>query len=216
MPRVRTRGAAALVTAATLACVSVRSRSNTTRTRTSPPCAGSPGIRARRRRIAAASRTCGAKFRRATKRLSRPLPSTARPPLREENRVVGAYLGADVSSNSCCVSSKSSRPTRNTKGPLAPDLTDARRFVQTSKAKYSEIRKRQPGGRYVWGVLRMDRRKQSFRTVGEGEGARRKAKRLALKLNELEQAPAVTRNRFLSWHEAGEPLPLDRTVRDFA
>jgi hypothetical protein len=85
-----------------------------------------------------------------------------------------------------------------------------------SEVRYKEYRKKQPGGRYVWGVLRMDGRKQSFRTVGEGEGARRKAKRLALKLNELEQAPAVTRDRFLSWHEAGELLPLDRTVRDFS
>ncbi len=85
-----------------------------------------------------------------------------------------------------------------------------------SEVRYKEYRKKQPGGRYVWGVLRMDRRKQSFRTVGEGEGARRKAKRLALKLNELEQAPVVARDRFLSWHEAGEPLPLDRTVRDFS
>ena len=33
-------------------------------------------------------------------RFSRPLPSTARPPLREENRVVRTYLGAGLSSNS--------------------------------------------------------------------------------------------------------------------
>jgi hypothetical protein len=55
----------------------------------------------------------------AAKRLSRPLHSTARPPLREENRVVEAYLGAGLSS-------KSSRPTRNTKGPLAPESSAAR------------------------------------------------------------------------------------------
>jgi hypothetical protein len=35
-----------------------------------------------------------------------------------------------------------------------------------SKAKYSEIRKKQPGGRYVWGVLQMVGRKQKFQTVG--------------------------------------------------
>jgi hypothetical protein len=51
-----------------------------------------------------------------------------------------------------------------------------------SKAKYSEIRKKQPGGRYVWGVLQMEGRKQKFQTVGEGEGARRKAKKLAQRL----------------------------------
>ena len=85
-----------------------------------------------------------------------------------------------------------------------------------SEVRYKEYKKKQPGGRYVWGVLRMDGRKQSFRTLGEGESARRKATRLARKLNELEPAPAVSRDRFLSWHEAGEPLPLDRTVRDFA
>ncbi len=50
--------------------------------------------------------------------------------------------------------------------------------------------KRKQRGRYFWGVLRLEGRKQSFRTVGEGESARRKAKRLALKLNVLVQAPA--------------------------
>jgi hypothetical protein len=40
-----------------------------------------------------------------------------------------------------------------------------------SKAKYSEFRKKQPGGRYVWGVLQMEGRKPKFQTVGEGEGA---------------------------------------------
>ena len=33
-------------------------------------------------------------------RFSRPLPSTARPPLREKNQVVRAYLGPGLSSNS--------------------------------------------------------------------------------------------------------------------
>jgi hypothetical protein len=62
----------------------------------------------------------------SAKRFSRPLPSIARPPLREENRVVGAYLGAGLSSNCCFSSSKSSKPTRNTKGPLAPEFSAAR------------------------------------------------------------------------------------------
>ena len=59
-----------------------------------------------------------------------------------------------------------------------------------SKAKYSEIEKKQPGGRHVWGVLQMEGRKQKFQTVGEGEGARRKAKKLAQRLNQMEDAPA--------------------------
>ena len=85
-----------------------------------------------------------------------------------------------------------------------------------SEVRYKEYRKKQPGGRYVWGVLRMDGRKQNFRTVGEGEGARRKAKRLASQLNRMEAVPEDGEDRFLSWHRSGEPLPLDRSVRDHA
>jgi hypothetical protein len=81
-----------------------------------------------------------------------------------------------------------------------------------SDIRYTEYKKKQPGGRYVWGVLRLEGRKQNFGTVGEGEGTRRKAKRLARQLNEIEGAPAETSDRFLSWHEPGEPLLLDRTV----
>jgi len=79
-----------------------------------------------------------------------------------------------------------------------------------SEVRYKEYRKKKPGGRYVWGVLRMDGRKQSFRTVGEGEGARRKAKRLADQLKRVEQVPKDGEDRFLSWHRSGDPLPLDR------
>jgi hypothetical protein len=85
-----------------------------------------------------------------------------------------------------------------------------------SSVRYSEYRKKQPGGRYVWGVLRLEGRKQQFRTVGEGERARRKAKRLAEQLNRMEQVPEDGEERFLSWHRSGEPLPLDRAVRDRA
>jgi len=60
---------------------------------------------------------------------------------------------------------------------------------------------------------RTEGRKQNFRTVGEGEGTRRKAKRLARLLNDIDGAPAKTSDRFLSWHEPGEPLPLDRPRR---
>ncbi len=45
-----------------------------------------------------------------------------------------------------------------------------------SDIRFAEYRKTQPGDRYAWGVLRLEGRKQNFRTVGEGEGARRKAK----------------------------------------
>jgi hypothetical protein len=40
-----------------------------------------------------------------------------------------------------------------------------------SNIRYTEYRKKQQG-RYFWGVLRLEGRKQSFRTVGEGESAR--------------------------------------------
>ena len=79
-----------------------------------------------------------------------------------------------------------------------------------SEVRYKEYKKKQPGGCYVWGVLRVDGRKQSFRTVGEGEGARRKAKRLADQLKRVEQVPKDGEDRFLSWHRSGDPLPLDR------
>jgi hypothetical protein len=41
-----------------------------------------------------------------------------------------------------------------------------------SNIRYTEYKKKQRG-RYVWGVLQMEGRKQKFRTVGEGEGDRR-------------------------------------------
>jgi len=83
-----------------------------------------------------------------------------------------------------------------------------------SKVKYSEIEKKRPGGRHVWGVLQMEGRKQKFQTVGEGEGARRKAKKLAQRLNQMEEVEVSHGDRFLSWHRSGEPLPLDRAIRD--
>jgi hypothetical protein len=52
-----------------------------------------------------------------------------------------------------------------------------------SNIRYTEYKKKQRG-RYVWGVLQMDGRKQNFRTVGEGERARRKARKLAQHLRE--------------------------------
>jgi len=84
-----------------------------------------------------------------------------------------------------------------------------------SNIRYTEYKKKQRG-LYFWGVLRMEDRKQSFRTVGEGESARRKAKKLADQLNRMEQVPKDGEDRFLSWHRSSEPLPLDRAVRDHA
>ncbi len=79
--------------------------------------------------------------------------------------------------------------------------------------RYTAFGKKRAGGRLVWGVLRMDGRKQSFRTVGEGDAAQQKAEKLASKLNRMETGE---KGRFLAWHRAGEPLPLDRAVRDYA
>jgi hypothetical protein len=84
-----------------------------------------------------------------------------------------------------------------------------------SNIRYTEYKKKQRG-RYVWGVLQMEGRKQQFRTVGEGEGARRKAKKLAQHLSEMEKVAASPEDRFLSWHRSDEPLPLDRAIRDHA
>ncbi len=76
-----------------------------------------------------------------------------------------------------------------------------------SNIRYTEYKKKQRG-RYVWGVLRMEGRKQKFRTVGEGEGARRKAKKLAQHLSEMEEVAVSPEDRFLSWHRSGERPPL--------
>ena len=84
-----------------------------------------------------------------------------------------------------------------------------------SSIRYTGYMKKKRGC-YVWGVLRLEGRKQNFRTVGEGESARRKAKRLADQLNHMEEVPKGGEERFLSWHRSGEPLPLDRAVRDHA
>ena len=81
-----------------------------------------------------------------------------------------------------------------------------------SKVRDSAYPKKQRG-RYVWGVLRLEGRKQNFRTVGEGDSARQKAEKLAAKLDRMEVG---SKERFLSWHSSGEPLPLDRTVRHYA
>jgi hypothetical protein len=85
-----------------------------------------------------------------------------------------------------------------------------------SMVRYSAYRKKQAGGRYVWGVLRQEGRKKNFRTVGEDDDAQEKAEKLAAKLNRMEEDSPDATDRFLSWCRAGEPLPLDRTVRDYA
>jgi integrase len=85
-----------------------------------------------------------------------------------------------------------------------------------SMVRYSAYRKKQAGGRHVWGVLRQEGRKQNFRTVGEDDDAQEKAEKLAKKLSRMEADSPDATDRFLCWHRAGEPLPLDRTVRDYA
>ena len=65
-----------------------------------------------------------------------------------------------------------------------------------SNIRYSEHGKNQRG-RYVWGVLQMEGLKQQFRTVGEGEGARRKAKKIAQHLSKMEKVAESPEDRFL-------------------
>ena len=82
--------------------------------------------------------------------------------------------------------------------------------------RYAAYRKKQRGGRYVWGVLRMEGRRQQFHTVGpDAPESRARAEALATRLAEMEetQRPA---GHFLAWHRPGEPIPLDRAVRDRA
>ena len=62
--------------------------------------------------------------------------------------------------------------------------------------RYTEYKKKQRG-RYFWGVLQMEGRKQKFKTVGEGEGTRRKAKKLAQHLSEMEKMAESPEDRFL-------------------
>ena len=66
-----------------------------------------------------------------------------------------------------------------------------------SNIRYTEYKKKQRG-RYVWGVLQMEGRKQKFQTVGEGEGARRKAKKLAQQLARMEEVASSPEDRFLA------------------
>ena len=76
-----------------------------------------------------------------------------------------------------------------------------------SNIRYTECKKKQRG-RYVRGVLQMEGRKQKFQTVGEGEGARQKAKKLAQHLSEMEKVAVSPEDRFLSWHRSGEPSSI--------
>ena len=69
-----------------------------------------------------------------------------------------------------------------------------------SRVSYCAYRKKQAEDRLVWGVLRQEGRKQNFRTVGEGETARRKDVKLAERLNRLEAGSSDGTDRFLAWH----------------
>jgi integrase len=55
-------------------------------------------------------------------------------------------------------------------------------------------------------------RQVAWKTVGRGDDAEIEARALAV---EMERQEAEHGERFLSWHIAGERLPLDRTVRDY-
>ncbi len=76
------------------------------------------------------------KFRRAGKRLSRPPPSTARPPLRTKNSSTQSVSRAGLIQQSC---SSPGKPARNTEAPLAPEFTAAWRFIQMPKLWLFEL-----------------------------------------------------------------------------
>ena len=115
----------------------------------------------------------------ARQRFSRPPPSTARPPLREEKRAVRAYLGPGLSSNSVVYPANDGEPTRNTKGPLAPEFSAARRGpFQCLKLGTRNTRRSNRGDVTSGACSGWMEGSRASATVGEGEGARRKAKRL--------------------------------------
>jgi integrase len=84
--------------------------------------------------------------------------------------------------------------------------------------RYRAVRKRDRKGADVWGVAAFEPRpgkpwrQVAWKTVGRGEKAELEARALAI---EMERQEAEHGERFLSWHVAGERLPLDRTVRDY-
>jgi hypothetical protein len=87
-----------------------------------------------------------------------------------------------------------------------------------ARKRYRAVRKRDRKGADVWGVAAFEPRpgkprcQVAWKTVGRGEKAGVEARALAI---EMERQEAEHGERFLSWHTAGERLPLDRTVRDY-
>ena len=84
--------------------------------------------------------------------------------------------------------------------------------------RYRAIRKRDRKGADVWGVAAFELhpgapwRQVGWKTVGRDAKGEIEARALAA---EMERQEAEHGERFLSWHVAGERLPLDRTVRDY-
>ncbi len=84
--------------------------------------------------------------------------------------------------------------------------------------RYRAIRKRDRKGEDVWGVASFEKehgkpwRQTQWKTVGRGTAAKEDAELLAA---EMEHQDGQLGDRFLSWHRAGDTLPLDRTVRDY-
>lgn len=86
------------------------------------------------------------------------------------------------------------------------------------KRRYRAVRKRDRKGADVWGIAAFEPRagkpwrQVGWKTIGRGEPGETEARALAA---EMERQQAEHGERFLSWHTAGERLPLDRTVRDY-
>jgi hypothetical protein len=84
--------------------------------------------------------------------------------------------------------------------------------------RYRAVRNRDRKGAEVWGVAAFEPRpgrpwrQVGWKTVGRGDDAGLEARALAV---EMERQEAEHGERFLSWHIAGERLPLDRTVHDY-
>ena len=87
-----------------------------------------------------------------------------------------------------------------------------------AQKRYRAVRKRDRKGADVWGVAAFEPRpgkpwrQVAWKTVGRGEQGELEAQALAA---EMERQAEAHGERFLSWHTAGERLPLDRTVRDY-
>src|SRR5690606_3696774 len=139
-------------------------------------------------------------------RFSRPLPSTARPPLRAGDRRTAVSPRIVMQANGHLMQARSGSPRRS-------DRAD-----RMARRRYRATRKRDRKGGDVWGVAAFEPqpgkpwRQVAWKTVGRDAQGEIEARALAI---EMERQEAEHGERFLSWHVAGERLPLDRTVRDY-